>query len=46
VDPLMTVLHSHEIAHVVKDRIRQRLPAVCDVLIHIEPHHPRAGGRD
>ncbi len=37
VDPLMTVQHSHEIAHAVKNRIRGELPAVCDVLIHIEP---------
>ena len=40
VDPQMTVQRSHEIAHDVKDRIRQRLPRVRDVLVHIEP----AGG--
>ena len=40
VDPQMTVQRSHEIAHVVKNRIRERLPTVCDVLIHIEPNHP------
>ena len=40
VDPLMTVLHSHQIAHIVKHRIRTQLPAVCDVLIHIEPSDP------
>jgi cation diffusion facilitator family transporter len=40
VDPLMTVQRSHEIAHAVKNRIRDRLPSVCDVLIHIEPNHP------
>jgi len=39
VDPHMTVLHSHEIAHVVKDKIRAAMPAVSDVLIHIEPLH-------
>ena len=41
VDPLMTVQHSHEIAHAVKNRIRTALPAVCDVLIHIEPNRPQ-----
>jgi cation diffusion facilitator family transporter len=37
VDPQMTVLHSHEIAHEVKDRIRDTMPSVNDVLVHIEP---------
>jgi cation diffusion facilitator family transporter len=37
VDPQMTVLHSHEIAHAVKDKIRDAMPAVSDVLVHIEP---------
>jgi len=37
VDPQMTVERSHHIAHEVKDNIRSRLPAVRDVLIHIEP---------
>lgn len=37
VDPQMTVLHSHEIAHEVKDKIRDTLPPVNDVLVHIEP---------
>lgn len=37
VDPQMTVLRSHEIAHVVKDNIRAQVPQVRDVLIHIEP---------
>jgi divalent metal cation (Fe/Co/Zn/Cd) transporter len=48
VDPQMTVQRSHEIAHVVKNRIRERLPTVCDVLIHIEPNYPdrtRSQGR-
>jgi divalent metal cation (Fe/Co/Zn/Cd) transporter len=29
--------HSHEIAHDVKDKIRGQIPAVRDVLVHIEP---------
>jgi len=37
VDPQMTVLRSHEIAHEVKDKIRDTLPTVNDVLVHIEP---------
>ena len=37
VDPQMTVLRSHEIAHEVKDKIRGAMPKVSDVLVHIEP---------
>ena len=37
VDPQMTVQHSHEVAHLVKDRIRDKIPNVRDVLVHIEP---------
>jgi cation diffusion facilitator family transporter len=37
VDPQMTVLRSHEIAHNVKDKIRETMPEVSDVLVHIEP---------
>ena len=37
VNPEMTVLRSHEIAHAVKDKVRAEIPAVSDVLIHIEP---------
>ncbi len=37
VDPQMTVLRSHEIAHEVKDKVREAIPAVTDVLVHIEP---------
>jgi len=37
VDPQMTVLRSHEIAHAVKDKIREAMPNVSDVLVHIEP---------
>ncbi len=41
VHPLMTVEHSHRIAHQVKDVVRQAVPPVLDVLIHIEPSaHP------
>jgi cation diffusion facilitator family transporter len=37
VDPKMTVERAHEIAHQVKDAVRRELPAVHDVLVHIEP---------
>jgi len=37
VDPQMTVQHSHNIAHEVKDKIRTQIPRVRDVLVHIEP---------
>ena len=37
VDPQMTVQRAHQIAHEVKDTIRRELPAVHDVLVHIEP---------
>jgi cation diffusion facilitator family transporter len=37
VNPQMTVQRSHEIAHEVKDKIRNRFHTVRDVLVHIEP---------
>jgi cation diffusion facilitator family transporter len=37
VDPQMTVLRSHELAHEAKDKIRAELPRVSDVLVHVEP---------
>ena len=37
VDPQMTVFRSHQIAHEVKDKVRERMPNVSDVLVHIEP---------
>jgi len=37
VAPKMTVQQGHEISHEVKDRIREKFPAVRDVLVHIEP---------
>ena len=40
VDPQMTVQHSHEIAHDVKDRVREQIDRVRDVLVHIEPARP------
>jgi cation diffusion facilitator family transporter len=40
VNPELTVRRAHEVAHQVKDLIRSRLPAVYDVLVHIEPSRP------
>jgi cation diffusion facilitator family transporter len=37
VDGCLTVTEGHQIAHCVKDAIRSGLPAVADVLVHIEP---------
>ena len=37
VDPHMTVLQSHEIAKHVKIAIKDSLPWVADVLVHVEP---------
>ena len=38
VDPGMTVYESHEIATRVRDRVREKLDWVADVLVHVEPH--------
>jgi cation diffusion facilitator family transporter len=37
VDPEMTVRRSHEIAHNVQLRIKEKLEWVADVLVHVEP---------
>jgi cation diffusion facilitator family transporter len=37
VDPQLTVRQAHQIAHLVKDQVRQEVPTVHDVLVHIEP---------
>jgi cation diffusion facilitator family transporter len=38
VDPDISVRASHEIATRVRERIRQQLPWVADVLVHVEPY--------
>jgi cation diffusion facilitator family transporter len=43
VNPQMTVQHSHNIAHEVKDKIRTQIPRVRDVLVHIEPSNEKPG---
>jgi len=37
VDPEMTVRASHDLATVVRDRIKEDLDWVADVLVHVEP---------
>jgi cation diffusion facilitator family transporter len=44
VDPQMTVVRAHGIAHEVKDRVREKLPQIQDVLVHIEPAGQEAKG--
>ena len=41
VDKGMTVEQAHDIAHLVKDRIREEIPKVVEVLIHVEPYPRR-----
>ena len=38
VDPAMSVYDSHEIATQVKEKIRDEVDWVADVLVHVEPH--------
>ncbi len=38
VDPMMTVLESHRVTGRIKSRLREALPEVDAVLVHIEPH--------
>ena len=38
VDANSTVQEGHNIAHQVKDRIKEFIPEILDVLIHVEPH--------
>jgi cation diffusion facilitator family transporter len=37
VDNDMTVLASHELAHLIEKKLRQEIPGVEDVVVHIEP---------
>jgi cation diffusion facilitator family transporter len=42
VEPLMSVLEGHRVAHEVKAKLQSELPQVLDVMVHIEPfgHEP------
>jgi cation diffusion facilitator family transporter len=37
VDPAMSIVAAHDLSHRVKDAVRQAMPTVADVLVHIEP---------
>jgi len=41
VDPQLTVQQGHQIAHQVKATVRQAIPSVNDVLVHVEPGKSR-----
>ena len=38
VDPELSVRHSHSLAEEVRNKIKEDLPWVADVLVHVEPH--------
>ena len=40
VDPDISVLEGHQVAHEVKDKVQRELPQVRDVMVHIEPFDP------
>lgn len=37
VDGEISVRHGHDIAHTLKDKLREEIPEIADVLIHVEP---------
>jgi divalent metal cation (Fe/Co/Zn/Cd) transporter len=41
VDPQLSVRRGHAIAEEVRNRVRERLPWVQDVLVHVEPYGER-----
>ena len=43
VDPAMTVAASHEVAGLVRSRVRDEVGPVADVLVHVEPAQGDAG---
>jgi cation diffusion facilitator family transporter len=45
VDGEITVREGHRIAHKVKRKLRESIPAIANVLIHIEPNDERIDGR-
>lgn len=44
-DPDLTVRASHDLATQVRDRIRQELDWVADVMVHVEPYEGPASGQ-
>lgn len=45
VDPELTVRLSHSLAEQVRNRIKDELPWVADVLVHVEPHEDTPASR-
>lgn len=45
VDPELTVRLSHSLAEEVRNKIKEDLPWVADVLVHVEPHEGPAASR-
>ena len=43
VDERISVRAGHDLAHAVKDAIRQTNPRIADVLVHVEPARPVRG---
>ncbi len=41
VDPQLTVEHGHKIGHDVKSKLIERITALRDVLVHLEPYTRR-----
>ncbi len=37
VDDRMTVIDSHHLANIIEHNVREGIPGVCDVVVHIEP---------
>ena len=40
VEPMISVLEGHRVAHEVKAHIQEELPQVLDVMVHVEPFEP------
>jgi len=45
VDPLMPVVRAHELTHRVRERVRQEVGGVAEVLVHVEPNRSRTTRR-
>jgi cation diffusion facilitator family transporter len=37
VDPAMTIVRAHTVAHDVEDKLKQAFPGVAEVVVHVEP---------
>jgi len=44
VDPAMSIVDAHDVGGAVKAHLRERLPTLVDVLIHVEPDIGGSGG--